>query len=106
MPAATSFPSASAAARRRHGNATTIWSRSCPGRARTASRRAPPATAILRVRNAAIRATTRRRCSLSGGPVLAPPGTPSRSAIARIRSSLAVSQPGTARVSLIAGRVK
>ena len=76
-----------------------------PVRARTARRRAPEATAIRRVSPAAIRAVVRRRCSEPARPARAAP-IPSRSAARSTAGSPARSQPGTASVSLTAGRGK
>ena len=104
---AVSAASASAASRRRQGKATTIWSGAGPRRARTASRRAPEASAIG--------ASEPARDARHGTAALLGPGRPGgwrahgRGArrSARTRSSpRRASSRGPTSVSLIAGRGK
>ena len=105
MTAATWRASASAASRRRHGNATTIWSSPGPVRTRTPSR-TDEATAIDLVTCAPTRAVNRRRCSLPRAPGPALPARPIAAARRASRGSVARIHPGTASVSFTAGRGK
>ena len=88
----------------RHGKATTIRSR--PVRGAPAPRGAARPDRRGKARdNAAAMRTPPGAAARSARPGVAPPGIPS-SAADRTRGSEARIQPGTARVSLIAGRVK
>ena len=89
------------------GTPPTIWSRSGPGRARTASRRAPAATASRRV---SVRGDPRHDPAPLVAAGAAGLSRPRHAELGRrpsaTRSSEAASQPGTASVSLTAGRGK